>query len=92
MQRKVPRMSRGHYVFIADTLNKYSAKSGEQLFLAELFADELARTNPRFDRGRFITRATRPHKTVQDYVDEISDKNVAALREASRKLKQRLVV
>jgi hypothetical protein len=91
MQRKVPRMTRGHYQFIADTLNKYSAKPSEQLFLAELFAGDLAQTNPRFKRDMFIARATKPHKTVQDYVDEITDKNVADLRAMSKKLKEKLV-
>lgn len=71
MKRKVPRMTRGHYQLIADVVNKYPVKPSEKLFLAEMFADELAQTNVHFKREKFIARATKPHKTIKQIIEEL---------------------
>lgn len=87
MSRKVPKMSRGHFILIADTINKYPVKDSEKLFLAEMFADELRATNVNFKRERFVTRATRPHKTPQDYAAEISALNAKMLRKTAKEMR-----
>lgn len=48
-------MTRGHYNFIADTIGPLVAWPSH----LESIADELEATNPRFDRHKFIQRATK---------------------------------
>ena len=52
---KPPRMTRAHYLFIADTLGPMVSWPSQ----IQTIADELARTNPRFNRERFINRAVK---------------------------------
>lgn len=82
--RKVPRMTRGHYNFIADTLAEIA--SDDELMkclssgcnpgnvLAIEFANRLAETNPRFSKGRFI--------------DYVSDYNVRKLKAAAKQMRE----
>lgn len=65
-----PRMSRGHYNLIADTFGPLVEWPSK----IQIMADELAKTNPRFDRERFIRRATKAWEdkhTPQEIDDEI---------------------
>lgn len=50
---KTPRMTRAHYNFIADTFGPMVSWPSH----IHTMADELAKTNPRFNRERFIERA-----------------------------------
>jgi len=52
---KAPRMSRQHYEFLADTLGHVVSWPSH----LHVIADELQKTNPRFDREKFIERATK---------------------------------
>lgn len=51
---KIPSMTRQHYTFLAEMLGPMVA------FPSQLpaIADELEKTNPKFNRERFIARAT----------------------------------
>lgn len=49
-----PRMTRGHYEFIADNIGPLVSWPSH----LHSIADVLAATNPRFDRDKFISRAT----------------------------------
>ena len=55
MTRATPRMSRGHYEFIADQIGPHVAWPSK---LHDI-ADELAATNPLFNKDKFIERATK---------------------------------
>jgi len=50
-----PRMTRQHYEFIADVIVPQLASWPTEI---AALADELAETNPRFNRDKFIKRAT----------------------------------
>lgn len=55
----VPKMTRQHFEFIADTIQRLQWASKIDLpYVAQVFADELAATNPNFNRDKFIRRAT----------------------------------
>lgn len=65
-----PRMTRGHYEFIADTMGPLVEWPSH----LHSIADELAKTNPRFNRDRFIARATKAWEErhqIQEINDEI---------------------
>lgn len=61
-------MTRGHYNFIADTIGPMVAWPSH----LHLIADELARTNPRFNREKFIERATKAWEDRNE-IDPIDD-------------------
>lgn len=68
MQIKAPRMTRAHYNFIADVI---APQVSWPTKLRDI-ADELRATNPKFNRERFLSRATKAWEAAQD-VDEIDD-------------------
>lgn len=90
MQRKVPRMTRGHYILIADTINKLCFKPEQKKFIAEVFADELRATNCNFKRERFMERACKPHKTPQEYAEDMAKRNAAMLRRTAKQMRAML--
>lgn len=51
-------MTRQDFELIAGVVASIDSKDNTQTYVAELFADRLAETNPRFDRERFIEAAT----------------------------------
>ena len=55
MQVQAPRMSRMHYNFIADLIGPQVSWPSH----LHSIADELEKTNPKFNRVRFIERATK---------------------------------
>ena len=55
MTRATPRMSRSHYEFIADQIGPHVAWPSK---LHDI-ADELAATNPLFNKDKFIERAAK---------------------------------
>ena len=55
MQVQAPRMSRMHYNFIADLIGPQVSWPSH----LHSIADELEKTNPKFNRDRFIERATK---------------------------------
>ena len=68
MQIKAPRMTRAHYNFIADVI---APQISWPTKLRDI-ADELEATNSAFNRGKFLSRATKAWEAAQD-VDEIDD-------------------
>ena len=68
MLSKAPRMTRAHYNFIADVI---APQVSWPTKLRDI-ADELEATNPKFNRERFLSRATKAWEAAQD-VDEIDD-------------------
>lgn len=73
--RKVPRMTRGHYNFIADTIAEIASdKDLPANVLAIEFANRLHATNPRFSKSRFI--------------DYVSDYNVRKLKQAAKEMRR----
>ena len=66
---KPPRMTRAHYNFIADTIGPMVGWPSH----IPAIADELAATNPRFNRERFIERAVKAweanHKPME--IDDV---------------------
>jgi len=55
MATAAPRMSRSHYEFIADQIGPHVAWPSKLHHIA----DELAATNPLFNKDKFIERATK---------------------------------
>lgn len=55
MPAALPRMTRQHFEFIADQIGPHVSWPSK---LHEI-ADELAATNPLFDKNKFIVRATK---------------------------------
>jgi len=55
--RKGKQMTRKDFQLIADVLKNADEVADQQSIeaMAEMFADELATTNPNFDRARFLT-------------------------------------
>ena len=51
VQRSAPAMTRCHFAFIASLIASLPNGRAE---VAVAFADQLAQTNPRFDRNRFL--------------------------------------
>lgn len=47
-------MTKKDYELIAGTIAKMKSLVGEQLYVADLFADTLAKHDPRFDRDKFL--------------------------------------
>jgi hypothetical protein len=47
-------MSRKDFILIADTIKALDLDAGARKHVAEEFARQLARTNARFDYGRFV--------------------------------------
>lgn len=70
---KAPRMTRQHFEFIADVI----APTLSWPTHIETIADKLAESNDRFDRDKFVARATKawednyvkPH--IEDYIPYI---------------------
>jgi len=65
-----PRMTRAHYNFLADTLGPLVSWPSH----LHVVADELAATNPRFDKEKFLRRAIKAWEDKHDYApidDEI---------------------
>lgn len=50
--------SRQHFELIARVVRDADLTNRNRAQLAQAFADELVRTNPRFDRRRFMRRCT----------------------------------
>ena len=73
-KRKVPRMTRGHYNFIADTIAQIAQdKHLPANIMAVEFANRLCTTNPRFNKDRFI--------------DYVSNYNVRQLKKAAKEMR-----
>lgn len=60
-----PRLTRQHFQLIADTIGELDfvheepgTEGSTRRYVAEVFADALYPTNPRFDRDRFVRVAT----------------------------------
>ena len=68
MQIKAPRMTRAHYNFIADVI---APQVSWPTKLRDI-ANELEATNPAFNRGKFLSRATKAWEAAQN-VDELND-------------------
>ena len=68
MQIKAPRMTRAHYNFIADVI---APQISWPTKLRDI-ADELEATNSAFNRGKFLSRATKAWEAAQD-VNELND-------------------
>tara|TARA_B110000971_G_scaffold104485_1_gene107346 strand:- start:25 stop:255 length:231 start_codon:yes stop_codon:yes gene_type:complete len=68
MQIKAPRMTRAHYNFIADVI---APQVSWPTKLRDI-ADELEATNSAFNRGKFLSRATKAWEAAQN-VDELND-------------------
>ena len=68
MQIKAPRMTRAHYNFIADVI---APQVSWPTKLRDI-ADELEATNSAFNRGKFLSRATKAWEAAQD-VNELND-------------------
>jgi hypothetical protein len=49
------KLTRGHFQVIADAIATFETAYDTNTELAEHFADQLSRTNPNFDRERFLT-------------------------------------
>ena len=76
-ERKVPRMTRGHYIFIAEAIGEMADSFGvDKEAMANGMAIRLHSTNPRFNKQRFIDR-------VMNY-------NVRRLNEAAREMRKRI--
>jgi len=71
--RKVPRMTRGHYNMIADVIGNLNFKEDQKVFIARVFADRLSETNPRFSKDRFI--------------DYVTNTNVRKLKQAAKAMR-----
>lgn len=56
-------MTRKDYELIAGVIDGLGLDRATTDLVADTMAAALATTNPRFDRGRFIARATRTHLT-----------------------------
>tara|TARA_R100000084_G_C4515954_1_gene84621 strand:+ start:269 stop:487 length:219 start_codon:yes stop_codon:yes gene_type:complete len=60
---KTPRMTRGHYIFLANFINEYAKDQhltpGEHIHLAARMQAALNSTNYNFDGGRFYDAATK---------------------------------
>jgi len=63
-----PRMSRGHYEFIADKIGPLVSWPSH----LHSIADVLAATNPKFDRNKFLVRATSAWEANHEY-EELND-------------------
>ena len=63
-----PSMTRAHYNFIADVI---APQVSWPTKLRDI-ADELEATNPAFNRGKFLSRATKAWEAAQG-VDELND-------------------
>jgi len=68
MLSKAPKMTRAHYDFIADVI---APQVSWPTKLRDI-ADELEATNPAFNRGKFLSRATKAWEAAQG-VDELND-------------------
>lgn len=68
-----PKMTRQHYVFIADLIGPMVAWPSH----LQTLADELAATNPRFDKDKFIQRAVKAWEANHSqYLQEVEDEIV----------------
>ena len=73
MQAVAPRMSRSHYEFIADQIGPHVSWPSK---LHEI-ADTLAATNAKFDKDKFIKRATKAWEDKNpELFDELDDEIV----------------
>ena len=68
MLSKAPKMTRAHYIFIADIIAPQVAWPTQ---LVEI-ANELKATNPKFNKERFLNRANKAWEAARD-VDKIDD-------------------
>ena len=57
-------MTRKDYELIASVIDGLGLDLETTDLIANKMAEALATTNPRFDRGRFIVKATRTHLTA----------------------------
>jgi hypothetical protein len=62
------RMTRQHYEFIANTIGPMVGWPSH----LQSIADELEKTNPRFDRQKFLDRATKAWEDKHE-IDELED-------------------
>lgn len=62
------RMTRQHYEFIADTMGPLVSWPTQLISIA----DELEKTNPRFDRKKFLDRSTKAWEDNHQ-IEEIDD-------------------
>ncbi len=66
----IPKMSRAHYNFIADVIGPQVSWPSH----LHSIADELEKTNPRFNRKKFLKRATaawEANHQVAEFEDEV---------------------
>ena len=73
MPQTIPRMTPQHYVFIADMIGPMVAWPSH----LQTLANELAATNPRFDKDKFIQRAVKAWEANHSqYLQEVEDEVV----------------
>lgn len=60
-------MTRKDFQLIADAISELNNYDGDDAYsyIANVFADRLADTNPRFDRNRFLEACGVPHGEVK---------------------------
>ena len=63
------RMSNKHFDFIADTIGPMVGWPSH----LHVLADELAKSNPKFDRDTFLRRATDAWEQVNQRIHEVDD-------------------
>lgn len=70
------KMTRVHFVHIADTINCMDVSKKMKRRIAASFADSLRRTNSAFNRSRFIeacTKEVQPRKDVFQQLRELAE-------------------
>lgn len=73
MTQAAPLMTRQHLIFIADIIGPMIAWPSH----LQVLADELAATNPRFNRDKFIQRAIKAwEESHSEYLQEVEDEIV----------------
>ena len=69
---KAPKMTRQHYEFIADMIGPMVGFPSHLLVMA----DELEKTNPQFNRKKFLDRATKAWEDANPQVMEPLDDSI----------------
>ena len=67
-----PKMTRQHYTFIADMLGPMVGFPSHLIVIA----DELEATNPKFDRKKFLDRATKAWEDANPQIMEPLDDSI----------------
>lgn len=67
-----PKMTRQHYVFLADMIGPMVSFPSHLIVMA----DELEKTNPKFNRKRFLERATKAWEDANPQIMEPIDDSI----------------